>query len=37
VQVFHGEQEGLLLTGVPNQVPQQRNGARLALQWVERG
>ena len=29
MQVLHREQEGLLLTGVPEQVPQQRKGLRL--------
>ena len=37
MQVLHREQEGLLLTGVPEQVPQQREGPRLAHLRAERG
>ena len=37
MQVLHREQEGLPLTGVPEQVPQQRKGPRLAHLWAERG
>jgi hypothetical protein len=37
VQVLHREHEGLLLTGVPEQVPQQRKGPCLAYLWAERG
>ena len=37
MQVLHREQEGLLLTGVPEQVPQQRKGPRLTHLRAERG
>jgi hypothetical protein len=37
MQVLHGEQEGLPLTGVPEQVPQQRKSPSLAHLWAERG
>ncbi len=37
LQVLHRWHEGLSLTGVPEHVPQQRKGARLALLRVEGG
>ena len=37
MQVLHREQEGLPLAGVPEQVPQQRKGPRLAHLRAERG